>query len=439
MRITARGGRPAAVVLAVVLAMGMAACTSTTSKASTTTTGGGSGSGGSPSIPSSAFSDHTGVTSGSVTVANVSTLSAGLFKGAAVGTEAYAAYVNSTGGVNGRRIVVNGLDDNFTGAGNLQTTTSAVTDDFALVGGFSLEDNFGEKALAANPGMPKVAESIDHATNNLPNVYAPIPQPGGWEEGPLQYFKKKFPNDITAVGTIVGDLPTTQTAWAGEKHALEQVGYKVIYSPTFDVTQTDFTADVVAMKSAGVKMLLVDQLAANYASSLLKDLVQQNFHPVVVLGAAAYTTTLVANSGGPSAVDGYFLDQNQSLYLGQDAPAIPAVSTFNHWVQTVSPGFTPDLFTFYGWLSGELFAQALKSAGSNPSRGSLLQALSKITTFDGNHIAAPTNPAAKTLSNCYLLGRIVNGNYQRLDDPPVQSPTNGYRCDYQYIAPPPGE
>ena len=58
------------------------------------------------------------MTSTSVQVGNVSTLSLGLFKGAQVGTQAYADYVNSTGGVNGRKLVVNGADDAFTGAGN---------------------------------------------------------------------------------------------------------------------------------------------------------------------------------------------------------------------------------------------------------------------------------------------------------------------------------
>ena len=55
------------------------------------------------SIPSSAFSDTTGLTSTTVTVGNVSTLAFGLFKGADVGTEAWADYVNSTGGINGRK------------------------------------------------------------------------------------------------------------------------------------------------------------------------------------------------------------------------------------------------------------------------------------------------------------------------------------------------
>src|ERR1039458_8165349 len=64
------------------------ACSSTNSTSSTTPSAGSGGS----KIPSSAFNDHTGITSSSVQLANVSTLDLGLFKGAAVGTEAYADY-----------------------------------------------------------------------------------------------------------------------------------------------------------------------------------------------------------------------------------------------------------------------------------------------------------------------------------------------------------
>ncbi len=169
---------------------------------------------------------------------------------------------------------------------------------------------------------------------------------------------------------------------------------------------------------------------------MLKNLQQQNFHPQVILGSANYSNDLVSASGGPAAVDGALFDQNTSLFLGQDAAQIPAVGLFNKWVQKASPGFKTDLFTLYGWLSAELFSQALKNAGSDPSRGSLLQALSKITSFSGDNIIAPNNPAAKTVGNCYLLGEVANGQYQRISDPAVDSSTNGYRCDYKYITPP---
>ncbi|MGO8873152.1 MAG: ABC transporter substrate-binding protein [Acidimicrobiales bacterium] len=426
--------RIAALGLVVLVASSAVACSSTTSSSTTTTSGGGSSS---SKIPASAFSDHTGVTGTTVNVGNVSTLAlGGLFKGADVGTQAYADYVNSTGGINGRKVVVDSGDDGFSGAGNRQATQNAINSDFALVGSFSLQDNYGGALLAQDPGMPDVSEVLDPTTNKLPNVFAAVPLNGGWQEGPLQYFKQKFPSTLDAAATLVADSPSAETDWQGEKYALQQVGFKVIYEPIYPETQTDFTQNVVQMKGLGVKILFLDQMPENYASAVLKALVQQNFHPVVILGAATYSNALVAASGGPSAVNGDHLQQNAALYLGQDSSTIPAVGTFLHWVGVASPGFKPDLFTLYGWVSAELFSQALKNAGSDPSRGSLLSALSKITSFSGDNIIAPNNPAAKTVGNCYIIGQVVNGDFQRVDDPPVSSSTNGYRCNYQYVTPP---
>ncbi len=373
----------------------------------------------------------------SIQVANVSTLSLGLFKGAQVGTQAYFDYVNSTGGVNGRKLVLNGADDGFTGAGNKQATENALQNDFALVGDFSLEDSFGGAVLKENPGFPDVSQVLDDATNKLPNVYSPIPLADGWASGPMDYYYNKFKSDADKAGAFLADSPSATQTWDGEQYVAEQAGFKFVSEQTYTTTQTDFTQQVIAMKNAGVKIIFMDQMPANYASSVLKALAQQNYHPQVLLGAATYSSQLIPSSGGAANVDGAYLSQNLALYLGTDESSVPAVGNFLHWVQVASPGFDPDLFTAYGWLSADLFVQALKNAGSDPSRGSLLQALSKITSFNGGGFNAPSDPATKTPPNCYLIATVTNGQYVRSpDDPPITGSTQGFRCDGKYVTEP---
>ena len=420
--------------VALALALVATACGSTASPPPTS--GSTASGGGSPSIPAAAFNDHTGVTATTVHVANVSTLSLGLFKGAQVGTQAYADYLNSTGGVGGRTLVIDNADDGFTGASNKQATQNALQNDVALVGSFSLEDSFGGAVLARNPGFPDVSQVLDHPTGRLPNVYSAVPIGDGWSEGPLQYVKHRFPAGVRAVGALLADSPAAAQTWVGEKYVMQKVGYDIVYQGTYPVAQTDFTPNVIAMRNAGVKLLFLDQMPSNYASSVLKALVQQNYHPQVILGTAAYSNQLVTESGGPSAVDGAVLTQTSSLFLGGDSAAIPAVGTFLHWVQVASPGFQPDLFTMYGWINAQLFTQALRGAGADPSRGSLLRALSAVHTFTADHVIAATNPAAKTTSNCYLTAQVAGGTFVRVDDPPVSAGTNGYRCDYSYVLKP---
>jgi hypothetical protein len=382
-----------------------------------------------PAIPASAFKDHTGLTAKSVTVANVSTQTDGLFTGAAVGTKAYAAYVDSLGGIDGRKIIVDAGNDQFQGGPNKEETQSAVSNDFALVGSFSLEDSFGETVLAANPQVANVSVSLSQSASDLPNTFSVSPVRVGWQLGGLTYFKKLYPSAIAKTGAILSSEPSAQTTWTAEKQAMASLGYKVVAQPTYTVTSTDFTQTVVAMKNAGVRILFLEQLPQNYAGAVIKDLNQQNFHPVVVLGTGGYSEAFVPSSGGAKNADGIWLDQDTALYLGEDTSALPADKTFLHWVQVVSPGFKADLYTLYGWLSGELFTQALKAAGSSPSRGSLLQQLRKITTFTGGGLVGNVNPADKVPSNCYIIARVGSSKFQRYQDPPINGPTHGFRCD----------
>ena len=427
-----RRGTVSVVLVGLALAGTLTACSSTKPVAKSTNTGKTT-----PAIPASAFSDTTGLTSSTVTVGNVSTLYAGLFKGALVGTQAYAAYVNSTGGINGRKILVDSYDDGFQGAPNKQATAQVTQKDFAAVGGFSLQDNYGETVLAANPGVPNVTVSLDQKASDLPNTFSPDPAAIGWPTGALQYFKTKFPNDVKGAGALVANQPSAIIKWGGEKAAMQSLGYKVVYNPTFDITTTDFNQYVVAMRQAGVKILFLEQMPANYAAAVVKALNAQNFHPQIVFGASTYSEQLVPDSGGAAAIDGAYLDQVTSLFLGEDAGALPAASTFQTWVQKVSPGFKPDLYTLFGWLSAQLFTQALQAAGPSPTRGSLLQQLHKITSFNGGYLIADPTPANKAPPYCYVLAQIKNGQFQRIDDPPINGSAHGYRCDGKFYYYPP--
>jgi branched-chain amino acid transport system substrate-binding protein len=407
----------------------LAACSSTQASTTTSTTVAG----GEAPIPAAAFSDRTGVTATTVRIGNVSTLIAGLFKGAQVGSEAYAAYVNAHGGVHGRKLVVDLGDDHYAGAPNRQLTQQDIQNDFAMVGGFSLQDNYGGTVLAQNPQVPNVTVNLDSATAALPNSFSPAPTPSGWELGPLAYYQQKFPTLVHDTGALIADQPSAETKWTAEKAAMNHLGYRVVFDPLFDITTTNFDQYVVDMRNAGVKILFLEQMPFNYAGSVFKALDAQNFHPVIVLGGSTYSDQLVSAAGGAPAIDGSYFEQDTALYLGADVTTLPAVATFQTWVQRVSPGFAPDLYTLFGYLSTELFTQALQAAGPDPTRGSVLRALRQITSFSGGYLTGTANPAKKIPTNCYIIGRVEGGKIQRLDDPPVDGPTHGYRCDQPFF------
>ena len=68
-----------------------------------------------------------GVTSSTIDVGNVATVTGpvpGLFEGAQVGTEAYFAYIDSLGGVGGRKLVLKTGDDAYSCSQNQSVTRS---------------------------------------------------------------------------------------------------------------------------------------------------------------------------------------------------------------------------------------------------------------------------------------------------------------------------
>ena len=156
-----------------------------------------------------------GVTATSVTVGQVDDLSSpipGLFKGAEDGTKAYFAYINSQGGVNGRRLILDAQDSTFQGGQVATATGTQIRTEFALVGGFSLLDS-AEKPLIDIARVPDVGFSLSPGLSTDPYLYSPLPNPENYYPLNLfKYLKKKYPQAIKKVGIIWENATASTTA-----------------------------------------------------------------------------------------------------------------------------------------------------------------------------------------------------------------------------------
>jgi ABC-type branched-subunit amino acid transport system substrate-binding protein len=418
----------------VVLALVGAACTSHNTSSTTSTA---------PTLPKSIptvnamnLSCSAAVTSSCISVGNVSTISGivpGLFEGAAVGTDAYLSYIDSTeGGVDGRKLVLDSEDDKFNGDDNSSETQSLIGKVVGFAGSFSLEDQDGGVVLAHNPDVPNVSVSLASYTNALPNTFSVNPLSNGWGTGGLTYFKDHYPNAIKHAALLIAQESSAEAQAQGLKAAMLHLGYSIAYQTVYGPLTTDFTSYVLAMKAAGVQFVDLSSTDANNAEHIVSEMYQQGFHPQVIESAGPiYVSNFTQEAGGPQATNGIWLDQGAALYLGGDSKSVPAVDTFLEWVNRVHPGFTPDLYTLYGWASAQLLVQAIKQAGGTPTSTSVLDALKTITSFNASGLLAGANPAGKEPGSCWLLAKIENGNFVRV--PP--SPTSGFICGATYYHP----
>jgi ABC-type branched-subunit amino acid transport system substrate-binding protein len=411
------------VVTVALLALVATACSSTPKAGGPTTTSTTSGSH-SSTPPTVVSGPSPGVTSTSVTVGQVDDLTAplpGLFKGAEDGTEAYFDYVNSLGGVNGRKIILDAQDSAYSDGTVAAATTAQIKNDFALVGGFSLDDS-AEEPLVKAAAMPDIAYPLDPDLSNLPTAYSPAPNTAN--DYPLTVFKllaKKFPKQIKHTGILWANAtPSTASSEKAFERAAKSVGFKIVYSAGFEVSQTTFLPNVLTMKHDGVQMFFTTQLIDAYASTVAEEMQSQDFHPIDVQGDA-YSTNLVKDGG--TAINGMYIEQGYVLYLGADKN-LPAAALFNKWMVKADPKANFELQSLYGWAAAQLFVEGLKNAGNPPTRAGLEAALDKVTSFSAGGLLTTGDPAANVPGTCAVLAQVVNGQIIRV----APTPKTGFIC-----------
>jgi ABC-type branched-subunit amino acid transport system substrate-binding protein len=357
-----------------------------------------------------------GVTADTITVGLVTTLSGpipGIFQGAVVGAQAFAAYVNSQGGIYGRKLVIKVADDQFDANQYRASTQELATKSIGFMGSFSLYDDTPVPELE-KAGVPDIGYALQDRRRQSPVNFSPQPaKMGTFRTGPFLYYGKRYPDAVKAVGTLYGDVPAAKGAALDSMAAAESVGWRFTYERAYQPTETDFTADVIRMRQAGVKAFYSTAADPAVIARLLKTMEQQGLElELFAVGANGYDPALMKLAGG--AAEGVFVDQQLALYQGGDAAAVPEVALMNRWVQTVKPGFTPVLYTAYSWASGRMLEQALKAAGPQLTRPKLLAALRSIDQFDANGLVAPAGPASKRQPSCSMYLRIQGGRFVRV-------------------------
>ena len=273
-----------------------------------------------------AASSSPGVTANTITVGSISDISApiaGLFEGAKVGTQAYFAMINSEGGVNGRKLMLNGMDSAFSSGTVANEAQNIAANDFAIVGGFSLLDG-GEQSAIDTYKVPMITQTLDPKLDLDPNVYAPIPVVNGGEAtGPFKWLKSKYPQAVKSVGYIGSNSAATAVTAEHTFHTLtNSLGYNWVYDRDASFTETSFLPDMIKMKNAGVKLIMELTQQGAYISTMAQENKQEGLNAVFFTGASAYEAGFNPGSAG----NGALLSTVTALYMGEDAHVIPAVA-----------------------------------------------------------------------------------------------------------------
>ena len=400
---------------------------SSTGAARGTTTGGTAGGSGAAPAGGNGGATDVGVTATSIDLGAVTTLSGpvpGLFSGDVYGAQAYFAYVNSQGGIFGRQLKLEVADDQLDCGQNRAQHLAQADHVFSWVSSLSLYDNCGAPVIQQHPTMNEVAVTFSTQASSLKNSFSINPLVPGYRLGSLQYYKQKFPAAVPHAASLVGNIGSAVEIFKGIQAAAESVGWHFDYVRDYSPGETDFTSDIIQMRNKGVRCLYFVSADSHTIAKVLNAAAQQQWHPdfiAVGAGDAAYDPSFIPEAGAAS--DGVFADQPHAAFFNPSDARIPGVGLYQEWMKKTGAAQHEDLYSAWGWGSALLGVEALKKAGPHLTRKAFQQALGTIHSFEGDGMFAKADPAGKQPNTCYIVLRVVKGQWVRTD-----TPATSFRC-----------
>jgi len=308
--------------------------------------------------------------------------------------QAYFSYINTNGGINGRKITLKYLDDGYNPTQTVTQTKQLVLQDkvFAMLGALG------------TPTHTKVVDFLN--SERVPDLFVA----SGctcWDQPKQHPYTFGWQPDYTVEGKILGQYITQH--YAGKKVAyfyqdddfgrdgvagLDKYvpGNLVVSRQSYQPGNVDVSAQVAAIANAKPDVVVLETIPAYTALFKLTSL-KLGFSPTIAVSNVGSDPTTTAGllqafakqAGGASV-------QPDQLIEGMVSDTyLPSLGdTSNSWItlfKKIHDQYLPKLpfdgNVGYGMASAYTFAQALAAAGKNPTRQGLLDALT------GGHLNGP--------------------------------------------------
>ena len=384
--------RSSLVALAVVL---VAAC------------GGGNSGGGGPTA------SDIGVTKDTIQLGNTISLSgpAAAYGTIAKASDAYFKYVNDNGGVNGRKINYKYLDDGYNPAQTVPLTKQLVEQDqvFALFGGLGTQTQTSVRDYLNSKKVPQVFVATGATTFSA--EFKKYPYTSGWQptyQGEAliyaQYVLQNTPN--AKIGVIYQNDDYGQDYLDGLIKGLGSKASMIVDKESNDVGAPDLSSQILKLKASGADTLFVFETPKPAITAIVTAF-KVGFKPTIFLNSVAapipYILVAAKAAGDPKAVDGILTVSYLKDPLDSQQASDKGVQLYKQVMSKYYPdGKVEDGFNFYGMAVAWSMVDALKKAGANPTRKSLLDAINNLNETD-NPFLFPGIDAKNTSSDHYTI------------------------------------
>lgn len=338
--------------------------------------------------------------------------------------EAFAAWCNDHGGLNGRTIDVK-LRDAKLFEFQQRMIEACDEGDFFSVGGGTVFDDTGQpdRLACGLPIIPGYAATAVASGADL--SLQPVPNPGDQQPvGALKYLAETFPGSSDAVGIFTGQLETTQVVADRNKEAMEQLGWNVLYEGSYSpLGETTWRPFLEAMRNAGVKGLYWVGEPTNL-SKLLTEAESIDIGFDWIISDANHYDEQLTSAG--TAADGTYVRTAFYPFLDEEAAQEnPATAQYLDLMAQYKPDGKIANLGAQGLSAWLLFAKAANECGVDLTRDCVWAQATEITEWTGGGLHAPQDLASGNASNCFALLDASGGEFALAD---VGADTGIYNC-----------
>jgi branched-chain amino acid transport system substrate-binding protein len=281
------------------------------------------------------------------------------------GYELWASQVNAAGGLLGRQVKLDMLDDGFDPNQTAADYTRLISQDHVnlLLGTFSSLLNAPASAVAARQGMLYVEPSGGAATlftRGFTDLF--FAQPGTTATLPdrfVAWIASLPASERPATAAYVTqDDPSASPAVAVFKTELAALGVKTVYYQVYDPSTTNFDSIASAIAHAQPQMIIQGAVADDGAQ-FVRSLQKLNYSPKILFQTNAPTDEAYPSAiGGAASADGVFTAQSWSAtatYPGNQSFVAAYTKMF---------GAPPTEDAANSYTAGQVLQAAVKAVGS---------------------------------------------------------------------------
>lgn len=297
---------------------------------------------------------------------------------------AYFRMINDMGGVNGRRIVLESLDDGFDPNKASALTRQMIEGDHvaALFSTFGTAQNLAIRDYVNRLGVPDlfIATGDDFVINpkTYPWTIAGFPVFRIEAEIVGRYIRIHMPN--TKVGLLLARDKMGDAYLLGLRQGLgDRFADQVVTAVKIAADATQIDLEWQALHQSGAQTVVVAAPAA-IAARAIGQAHNENWHPQLFINYASASSTVLGMAGFDQ-VTGII---TANAYIDPTSPSwANAAKPFNDFVAKYLPNAGPADFGYLveGYVSGQAMVQVLKQCGDDLSRANIMKQATNLRDF----------------------------------------------------------